>query len=170
MKINPKYFIVVVAVLWLLMPVIVYLALPSWAERGQFGDVFGSVNALFSGMAFVGIFWSFHIQQEQLLLQQQELKLQREELRLQREEMVASRGELANQARAQKALFEVSISQIAVASAQARIEAIKMQSETKAPHSRHEFVEQITAIADSLGELERHVVNKVNQPAENLVG
>lgn len=43
-------------------------------DRGTFGDMFGSVNALFSGLALAGIILT-------ILLQRKELKLQREELR-----------------------------------------------------------------------------------------
>lgn len=43
-------------------------------ERGTFGDMFGSINALFSGLAMAGIILT-------ILLQRKELKLQREELR-----------------------------------------------------------------------------------------
>jgi hypothetical protein len=42
-------------------------------KRGTFGDMFGSVNALFSGLALAGIILT-------ILLQRKELKLQREEL------------------------------------------------------------------------------------------
>lgn len=42
-------------------------------ERGTFGDMFGSINALYSGLAFAGIIFT-------ILLQKKELKLQREEL------------------------------------------------------------------------------------------
>lgn len=41
--------------------------------RGTFGDMFGSVNALFSGLALAGIILT-------ILMQKQELKLQRDEL------------------------------------------------------------------------------------------
>lgn len=43
------------------------------AARGVFGDKFGAVNALFSGLAFAGIIFT-------ILLQRKELELQREEL------------------------------------------------------------------------------------------
>lgn len=48
-------------------------------QRGTFGDMFGSVNALFSGLALAGIVLT-------ILLQRKELKLQREELRDTRKE------------------------------------------------------------------------------------
>lgn len=48
-------------------------------ERGTFGDMFGSVNAIYSGLALAGIVLT-------ILLQRKELKLQREELRDTRKE------------------------------------------------------------------------------------
>lgn len=42
-------------------------------QRGIFGDKFGAINALFSGLAFAGIIFT-------ILLQSKELRLQREEL------------------------------------------------------------------------------------------
>ncbi len=90
---------VVVVILWLSALFLGQVYFTSWAERGQFGDLFGSVNALFSGLAFVALIYTIH-------LQRQELALQRTELKLQREEMIASRGELAAQVAAQKSLVE----------------------------------------------------------------
>jgi hypothetical protein len=57
---------------------IVLFTLEDWEKRGQFGDMFGGVNALFSGLAFAGVIYA-------ILLQRRELALQREELRLSRE-------------------------------------------------------------------------------------
>jgi len=88
---------VLVVILWLSTPFALSHIFSTWAERGQFGDLFGSVNALFSGLAFVALIYTIH-------LQRQELSLQRMELKLQREEMVASRGELAAQVAAQESL------------------------------------------------------------------
>src|SRR5687768_14058386 len=51
----------------------------SWSMRGQFGDMFGAVNALFSGLAFAGIIYT-------ILLQREELEAQRKELRATRRE------------------------------------------------------------------------------------
>ena len=44
-------------------------------ERGQFGDAFGVLNALFAGLAFAGVIAA-------LVMQMQELRLQRRELEL----------------------------------------------------------------------------------------
>ena len=40
---------------------------------GTFGDMFGAVNALFSGLAFAGIIVAIMMQREDLKLQQEEL-------------------------------------------------------------------------------------------------
>ncbi len=56
---------------------------PDISARGQFGDSFGVVNALFSGLAFAGVIWA--------------LRLQQKELALQREELANTRGEMEKQ-------------------------------------------------------------------------
>lgn len=64
-------------------------------ERGTFGDMFGAVNALFSGLAFAGLIVT-------LLYQKEELKLQREELRETRNELNAQKLEFQEQNKTMK--------------------------------------------------------------------
>lgn len=52
----------------------------SWADRGTFGDMFGAVNTLFSGLAFAGIIYAIFLQSKELSLQRQELAMTRDEL------------------------------------------------------------------------------------------
>jgi len=54
--------------------------------QGQFGDMFGAVNALFSGLAFAGLIITLFLQKNELSLQRDELKLTRDEMTHQREE------------------------------------------------------------------------------------
>lgn len=63
-------------------------------ERGSFGDMFGAVNALFSGLAFTGVIYA-------IILQKKELSFQREELELTRSELEGQKLEL----RAQNEIF-----------------------------------------------------------------
>lgn len=56
------------------------------AARGQFGDMFGLANALFSGLAFTGLLVSLAMQRRELSLQRKELAMQRDEVRKAREE------------------------------------------------------------------------------------
>ena len=53
-------------------------------NRGSFGDMFGAINALFSGLALFGIIVSIFIQQKELSLQKDELKDTREEFKINR--------------------------------------------------------------------------------------
>jgi hypothetical protein len=124
---------VIVLVLWLGTWGFGTYFFDNWQERGQFGDLFGSVNALFSGLAFLGLIYTIR-------LQGQELSLQREELKLQREEMAASRAELEHQVRA-------IIGQIKVTAEMARVEAIKMDAESKIPGARAEYIRAINETA-----------------------
>ena len=71
-------------------------------HRGLFGDSFGALTALFSGLAFAGMIYA-------ITLQSRELSLQREELKLTREELVATRAEQAKSTEAQKSLVEQQI-------------------------------------------------------------
>jgi hypothetical protein len=68
-------------------------SLNGWSERGQFGDMFGAVNALFSGLAFAGIIITILLQREELSLQRSELQLTRSEFSQQNETLRSQRFE-----------------------------------------------------------------------------
>ena len=53
---------------------------PDMVTRGQFGDMFGGINAFFSGLAFLGVVYAILLQREELGLQRRELELTRNEL------------------------------------------------------------------------------------------
>ena len=56
-------------------------------SRGQFGDKFGAVNALFSGLAFAGLIFTIILQKKELALQREELTQTRDELKGQKEQL-----------------------------------------------------------------------------------
>lgn len=60
---------------------IVYLKFANWNERADFGEMFGAVNTLFSGLAFAGVIYAIFLQRRELELQRYELEMTREELR-----------------------------------------------------------------------------------------
>ncbi|MEK3776638.1 hypothetical protein MHB85_19250 [Paenibacillus sp. FSL K6-4396] len=66
-------------------------------EAGTFGDMFGAVNALFSGLAFAGLIYTITVQRQELTLQREAIKMQTEELKLQREETARSADQLEGQ-------------------------------------------------------------------------
>ncbi len=69
----------------------VHYYIPRWVDSGVFGDTFGAINSLFSGLAFAGLLYT-------ILLQSRELKLQREELAMNREQLISSAASQKEQA------------------------------------------------------------------------
>lgn len=73
--------------------VLIYLIWPiseiSISNSGVFGDSFGLLTSLFSGLAFAGLIITIVMQKKELALQREELSLTREELSGQKQEMQA---------------------------------------------------------------------------------
>ena len=64
---------------------VVTYAITDWVQRGQFGDMFGAANTLFSGLAFAALTYALFLQRKELSLQRVELALTRVELSKQSE-------------------------------------------------------------------------------------
>jgi hypothetical protein len=86
---------VAVFVLWTLSGV--WLSGKGLEERGTFGDMFGAINALFSGLAFAGVIIAILLQRGELRLQREELTLTREEMQGQKEALNAQNETLKKQ-------------------------------------------------------------------------
>jgi hypothetical protein len=76
---------------------------PKMSERGLFGDMFGGINAIFSGLAFLGIIYAIILQGEELRLQREELELTRKELQRTAQAQEKSEEALSKQAASLKA-------------------------------------------------------------------
>ena len=68
--------IIIIWVGYLVLTGIVY----RWQFGGPFGDTFGALNALFSGLAMGGVIVAIFMQRQELILQRKELELTRQEL------------------------------------------------------------------------------------------
>jgi hypothetical protein len=77
---------VVLVIITFAFPFVINTYFSDWSVSGTFGDTFGALNALFSGLAFTGVIVT-------ILIQRTELKNQRIELQLQRTEMQETRKE-----------------------------------------------------------------------------
>ena len=66
--------------IWFLSAIGIMFFLDDWSDRGTFGDLFGAVNALFSGLAFAGLLYSLIENRKQISSQQEELLISRKEL------------------------------------------------------------------------------------------
>ncbi len=66
-------------------------------KRGQWGDSFGMINALFAGLAFAGVIWAIILQKKELALQREELANTRKEIKGQKEQLEAQNQTLQKQ-------------------------------------------------------------------------
>lgn len=82
---------IVVVLIWGISITTIYYIFPDWTSRGGFGDTFGAVNALFSGLALAGIVYALLLQRAELGMQREELRMNREVMRGQLDEMRSSR-------------------------------------------------------------------------------
>lgn len=84
-----KYAIISVIITITLWALSFLLLIVDKGDRGTYGDMFGPVNALFSGLAFAGLIITLVMQHEELGLQRKELVQTNKELAAQREQFTA---------------------------------------------------------------------------------
>ena len=82
---NLKKLLITITLAWLLSGVVLYFI----PNHGTFGDMFGAVNALFTGLAFGTLIYTIYLQRNELQLQREELKLTRSELKGQKLQLKA---------------------------------------------------------------------------------
>lgn len=82
---NWVLFIVFMALAVITIQILYYIFLQNYLseldKQGQFGDMFGALTALFSGLAFAGMITAVVLQTRELGLQREELSLTRDELK-----------------------------------------------------------------------------------------
>jgi hypothetical protein len=62
-------WIAAVVAVWMVSATLILYWIVEWPARGQFGDLFGAVNSLFSGLAFAGLVVALLLQNHGLRLQ-----------------------------------------------------------------------------------------------------
>lgn len=90
----------VVVIIQFVAGYIIYLKFDTWNNRADFGEMFGAVNTLFSGLAFAGVIYAIFLQRRELELQRNELEMTRAELRRSAEAQEKSESALSSQANA----------------------------------------------------------------------
>lgn len=73
----------VVFVCWVVSMFVIKWIFNDWNHRGMFGDSFGAINSLFSGLALGGIIYTIFLQKKELALQREELRETRNEFKVQ---------------------------------------------------------------------------------------
>ena len=99
-----------VIVSWILSAIVIYKIGSNWTVRGTMGDMFGAVNALYSGLAFAALIYT--------------IVLQRNEISLNREEIVNNRKELSKSVKTQKDSLETLRQQVKQTHLSAKINAM----------------------------------------------
>ncbi|MEE4578808.1 hypothetical protein [Paenibacillus polymyxa] len=99
--------IIVVVIAWIILGAMVYFIFGNWTDRGTFGDMFGSVNVLFSGLAFALVLYTIQLQKQDLDIQREVQKIQIEDLKVQAEATTKS----AEQLEVQQQLMNFQITQ-----------------------------------------------------------
>lgn len=94
---NNMYWLFIGVIILFILNGTLTLFIKEWSDRGTFGDQFGAVNALFSGLAFAGLIITILLQRRDLRLQRKDLRMQRKELQLNRQEMEAQTAEFEKQ-------------------------------------------------------------------------
>ena len=103
--------IILILVIWILSAILILFGLDNWSDRGTFGDLFGAVNALFSGLAFAGLIYT--------------IVLQKQDLELQRKEIAQNRTELKKSANAQQKSEQALVEQVEQMKITAKLNALK---------------------------------------------
>lgn len=73
----------VVFLFWIVSILVIRWEFNDWSTRGTFGDSFGAINSLFSGLALGGIIYTIFLQKKELALQREELSETRNEFKVQ---------------------------------------------------------------------------------------
>lgn len=105
---------IILIVLSIVFPFIVNHFFSNWQKSGMFGDTFGALNTLFSGLALAGVIVTILIQRNELENQRLELQLQRTEMQETRKEFLINRATnvIYNQLdRFEKCLSELTLTQ-----------------------------------------------------------
>lgn len=98
--------------------------------RGTFGDMFGAVNSLFSGLAFLGVVYAIILQKTELSLQRKELELTRNELKKSAEAQERSEKALSIQAKAMEQTALINTLTASIQSLSSRIQGISLSGKT----------------------------------------
>lgn len=93
---------------WMLFLAIMgQISLKGWEEAGKFGDTFGALNSLFSGMAFAALIVAVVLQRQELIEQRKELVLARKQFERSAKAQEKSEAALSMQVKALEKTAEI---------------------------------------------------------------
>ncbi|MDP1590831.1 MAG: hypothetical protein Q8M07_23960 [Prosthecobacter sp.] len=142
----------IVTFIWWKVPQILGEGLNPPDNKGSFGDSFGSVNALFTGLAFTGVVFSILLQQRQIRLQREDFLSQLKEMQESGETLRLQNDLLENQNQLMRGQIEVQLLQIEARALEMECTVNELQVTDWIPHSsqRGSLLDGITQKANSL--------------------
>lgn len=155
--------------LWLKVPQFLGDGLCPAKDKGTFGDSFGSVNALFTGLAFAGLVFSILLQQRQIRLQRADFLMQIQEMKDSRTTVQEQNSLLETQNHLLRGQTEVSLLELQVRAGQlhAQIEELEFkQMGTQVPVEFQQKLKAMRAMAEMLSahaeQIQAHMI-KLNR-------
>lgn len=133
-KINVLIILIMLVIaVWAISGVLIIKFLTTWTDRGTFGDLFGAVNALFSGLAFAVLIYT--------------IVLHRDEMKENRKEILLNKKNLERNAELQLKAHEVLIQQVEQTHLSAKMSAMKTlvdyyNNKISDPKSSEDVIEQ----------------------------
>ncbi|MDR8394446.1 hypothetical protein NC796_25090 [Aliifodinibius sp. S!AR15-10] len=68
------WILIVVVLIQVFGAITIIYSFDSWGTRGSFGDMFGVLSSIFTGLAFAAVIYSLYLQRKDLKITQEELK------------------------------------------------------------------------------------------------
>jgi hypothetical protein len=156
---------ILVWIVWRKVPQCLGEGLTPATETGTFGDSFGSVNALFTGLAFAGLVFSILLQQRQIRLQRADYLSQLNEMKGSRESVEEQNRLLAVQNQLLRGQTEVSLLELQANAMQLDAQADELEVRRAGAHAGPIPGNRLNAmraradkLREKIGELQTHIV------------
>jgi hypothetical protein len=75
------FLVLIIVIVWCLFQFGVFMYYKDLEESAIFGDSFGAINSLFTGLAFGGLIYTIYLQRKDLEIQREDLKETKTELK-----------------------------------------------------------------------------------------
>jgi septal ring factor EnvC (AmiA/AmiB activator) len=148
--------IIIVLLIWSISGLTIYLISDNWGDRGTIGDMFGAVNALFSGLAFAALLYTLQLQREEIKLNRTEIALNRNELSKSVKAQQESQEALKQQVTQTHLTAQLNAMNTVISYYNSQIESSKSTQETidKARAKRRLIIQKIDDLIDELDDLD----------------
>jgi len=144
-----------VLALWSLSLALTLILFGTWATRSAFGEMFGAVNTLFSGLAFAAFVYTVVLQREELALQRRELELTREELARSAAAQERSEGTLFSQLKVMDVTAQLSALNSLIEHYRVKINSTDVASEKEAARRQQlRYIDKLEGALNALLEVD----------------